>query len=107
MCERGHSVVTATFSDPAEHTLLLRPFDAGRPIRDARKTSGLTQAQLAAGAGVSVKWLSDAENGKPAVELGSVMEVIGRLGYALVRPRRPAPAFDLAAHIEAGTETAP
>ncbi len=97
----------ATFSDPAEHTLLLRPFDVGRSIRDARQTGGLTQAQLAAEAGVSVKWLSDAENGKPTVELGLVMEVFGRLGYALVRARRPVPAFDLAAHIEAGTETAP
>ena len=94
-------------SDPAAQALLLRPFEVGRSIREARKTSGLTQAQLAAKAGVSVKWLSNAENGKPTVELGLVMEVLGHLGYALARTRRPTPAFDLAAHIEAGTETAP
>ena len=94
-------------TDPTEHALLLRPFDVGRSIRDARKTNGLTQAQLAAQAGVSVKWLSDAENGKSTVELGLVMEVLGHLGYALVRTTRPTPTFDLAAHIEAGTEPGP
>ncbi len=85
-------------ADPG-HVLLLRPFDLGRAMRSHRVENGLTQKQLAAAVGVSTKWISETENGKPTAEVGKIMDVLGHLGYALVVERRKEPTFDLAAHI--------
>jgi HTH-type transcriptional regulator/antitoxin HipB len=55
----------------------------GAEVRRARKDAGLSQAELAARAGVGRPWLSELENGKRTVELGRVLLVLSVLGLAV------------------------
>lgn len=55
----------------------------GLKIRQKRKTDGLTQQDLAAIANVGVRFISELENGKPSVQLDSVMAVLQALGLQL------------------------
>ena len=55
----------------------------GAAIRQARKDQGLTQAQVAARAGVSRPWLSQMENGKRSVETGKVLAVLDVLSLCM------------------------
>ena len=59
------------------------PRDLGLYVRDRRGRLDLTQAELAASARVSRRWLSDMEAGKPTVEVGLVFKVLHALGVAL------------------------
>ena len=69
--------------------------DLGRHVREQRRSAGLTQQELAERAGVSRRWLSGLEAGKPSAEIGLVLRVIAALGmYADVRPA-PRPDIDL------------
>lgn len=95
-----------TSAEPTPNpVLLLRTFDLGRSMRSHRVESGMTQAEMAATAGVSAKWISEVENGKPTAEVGKIMEVLGHLGCALAIEPRKEPIFDLAAHIESFAQT--
>lgn len=76
------------------------PFDLGRAIRGRRRDRDMTQAQLADAAGVSAKWLSEVENGKPTAEIGKIMGVLGCLGSTLMIAPRREPLLDLGAHID-------
>lgn len=58
------------------------PREAGMILRDLRERAGLTQAALAAQAGVSKRWLIDFENGKPSVDMSLVMDAFASLGVA-------------------------
>lgn len=62
----------------------------GAAVRRARKDRGLTQAELAAKAGVGRPWLSELENGKRTAELGKALSVLGALELGIVFV--PAPA---------------
>lgn len=55
----------------------------GLKVRQKRKADGLTQQDLAAIANVGVRFVSDLENGKPSVQLDSVMAVLQALGLQL------------------------
>lgn len=55
----------------------------GSAVRSARKDQGLSQAELAAKAGVGRPWLSELENGKRTVELGRALSVMSALGLAV------------------------
>jgi y4mF family transcriptional regulator len=57
--------------------------DLGLYVRDSRRRLGLTQAELAASAQVSRRWLSDLESGKPTAEVGLVFKVLHALDMAL------------------------
>jgi y4mF family transcriptional regulator len=57
--------------------------DLGLYLRDRRRRLGLTQAELAASAQVSRRWLSDLEAGKVTAEVGLVFKVLHALGLAL------------------------
>ena len=59
------------------------PRDVGVAVRGRRKDLGMSQADLAARAGVSRRWLSAFEAGKPSVELGIVLKVLDALGLRL------------------------
>ncbi|MCO8273441.1 helix-turn-helix domain-containing protein [Actinoplanes sp. TRM 88003] len=60
----------------------------------------MTQAHLAARAGVSRRWLSDLEAGKPTAEVGLVFKVLSALGLLVdVRPE-PEPEIDLDAYLD-------
>ena len=61
-------------------------------LRDQRQQLGLTQQQLAQSAGVSRRWLSEFEAGKPTAELHLVLRTLNALGVAL--DARPAPPAD-------------
>lgn len=71
----------------------------GGAIKSLRNARSLTQAQLAAKAGVSRKWLSEFENGKDTVELGLFLRLLKGLDYR-IELHPSAPEFDLDAYLE-------
>lgn len=74
--------------------------DLGIYLRDRRRAAGLNQTDFAATAGVSRRWLSDLEAGKPTIEIGLVFHVIAALGlYVDVQPE-PDTDFDLDAYLD-------
>lgn len=66
------------------------PAQLGAAIRDARKTAGLTQSQLADRAGVSRRWLITLENGKaPGAELTKILTTLAALDLQLTVDTAP------------------
>ncbi|MFZ5683151.1 MAG: helix-turn-helix transcriptional regulator [Pseudomonadota bacterium] len=64
------------------------PHEIGLAVRTARKTMGLRQPELAAAAGVGLRFLVELERGKPTVRLDRVLAVLQVLGLDLrVAPR--------------------
>ena len=61
----------------------LRPRDLGAALQGLRQSSGLTQGDLAAHAGVSRKWISEMESGKATAEVGLLCRVLECLGAHL------------------------
>lgn len=57
--------------------------DVGSIVREERRSRGITQAELAADAGVGVKFLIRLEQGHPGIEVGRVFAVLEELGIAL------------------------
>lgn len=55
----------------------------GFAVRRARKDQGLSQAELAARAGVGRPWLSELETGKRTAELGRALSVLSALDLAI------------------------
>ena len=68
---------------PKRYPQALRPRDLGAAVQGLRQSSGLTQGELAARAGVSRKWISEMENGKATAEVGLVCRVLECLGAHL------------------------
>ena len=64
----------------------------GTVIRQARLAQGLRQDQLAAVAGVGVRFLVELERGKPTVRLGKVLAVLDALGCRLEIAPPPVPS---------------
>lgn len=66
--------------------------DIGTIVREARIAQGLRQDQLAAAAGVGVRFLVELEAGKPTVRLAKVLAVLDALGLRLqvTSPASPA-----------------
>jgi HTH-type transcriptional regulator/antitoxin HipB len=57
--------------------------DLAAVVRGRRKDLGLSQAELAARAGVSRKWIYQFEAGKPTAELRLILRVLDALGLVL------------------------
>jgi len=55
----------------------------GTAVRTARRDMGLRQDQLAGAAGVGLRFIVDLEAGKPTIQLGKTMQVLGTLGCSL------------------------
>ena len=55
----------------------------GALVRQARLAQGLRQDQLAAAAGVGVRFLVEVERGQPTVRLAKVIAVLDALGCRL------------------------
>ena len=55
----------------------------GTIVREVRRSQGLRQYQLAAAAGVGVRFLIELERGKPTVQLAKTLAVLGALGCRL------------------------
>jgi len=68
------------------------PAQIGRIVRDARKTAGLRQDELAGAAGVGVRFIVDLEAGKPTAQLGKALQVLAALGCLITVT--PPPATD-------------
>lgn len=63
----------------------------GAAVRRARKDRGMTQAELAAKAGVGRPWLSELETGKRTAELGRALSVLSALDVAVTFVPAPKP----------------
>jgi len=70
---------------------ITKAHDLGRYLRERRRDLGKTQAEIAASAGVSRRWLSDLEAGKPTAEIGLVIKTL----YALDLVLQVVPAEDI------------
>ena len=65
--------------------------EIGAVLRATRVTQGLRQDQLAAAAGVGVRFLIELEAGKPTAQLGKALKVIEALGcrFQIEQPTLP------------------
>ena len=69
--------------------------DIGAAVRRARLAQGLRQDQVAAAAGVGVRFLVELEGGKPTVRLVKVLAVLDALGLRLhIAPPAVLPGSD-------------
>lgn len=66
--------------------------EIGTVVRQARLAQGLRQDQLAAAAGVGLRFLVELEGGKPTVRLDKVLAVLSALGCRLDVTPPPAPS---------------
>jgi len=57
--------------------------ELGEVIRQERKRQKVTQAELAALAGVGLRFLRELENGKASCQLGLTLEVLQSLGISI------------------------
>jgi HTH-type transcriptional regulator/antitoxin HipB len=57
--------------------------DLAATVRGRRTDLGLSQAELARRAGVSRKWISEFEAGKPTAEIGLVLRALDELRLVL------------------------
>ena len=62
---------------------ILSTADIGIAIRNRRKSMNLSQHDLANRLAVTQRWISNVENGKDTVSLGSVLRVLAHLGLSL------------------------
>ena len=81
--------------------------DVAVTVRGRRTDLGLSQAELARRAGVSRKWISEFEAGKPTAEFGLVIRVLDELGIVIdltsgeeAAPSRAAKRVDLDALLD-------
>ena len=64
------------------------PSDIAASVKAARRALKLRQADLAAAAGVGVRFLIELEAGKPTVQLGKMLAVLSALGLDCVLTSR-------------------
>lgn len=57
--------------------------ELGKIVKNARKSQGLTQADLAISADVGVRFIVDLENGKETAQIGKVLRVCQMLGLEI------------------------
>jgi len=55
----------------------------GAVVRDARKAAGLRQDELAASAGVGLRFVVELERGKPTARLDKILQVLTALGLRM------------------------
>ena len=58
--------------------------ELGMAIRAERKALGLTQSDLAAASGLSLRFVSELERGRASAGIGRVLHVLKMLGLKLV-----------------------
>ena len=87
----------ASTKAPRRH--IKRPYELATALRDMRRQQGLTQAELAALAGTSRRWVCDAENGKLPLGIRLLCRLVHHLGYQIELVPAPEPDLDLEAHV--------
>lgn len=68
----------------------LTSHDIGKAVQSARQRQKLTQAELAAAAGVGKRFVVELEAGKPTVQLGKVLQVMSAAGVDITLTPRAA-----------------
>ena len=58
--------------------------DLGHAVRAERKALGLTQSDLAAASGVSLRFISELERGRASAGVGRVLHVLNMLGLEVI-----------------------
>lgn len=61
----------------------MTPEIIGQTIRNARRAQGMRQDQLAAVAGVGIRFLVELEAGKPTAQIGKALDVLAALGCSV------------------------
>lgn len=64
-------------------------------IRFQRKKLGITQEELAAKAGVGVRFIRELEQGKPTLQLNKVEQVLSLFGFQLSPSKQRIDAYDI------------
>jgi y4mF family transcriptional regulator len=64
-------------------------------IRFQRKKLGITQEELAAKAGVGIRFIRELEQGKPTLQLDKVEQVLGLFGFQLSPSKQRMDAYDI------------
>jgi HTH-type transcriptional regulator / antitoxin HipB len=64
-------------------TPITSPSDFGAAIRAARRARSLRLEDVALGAGVGIRFVSELERGKPTARLGEALRVAASLGLTL------------------------
>lgn len=69
------------------------PVSIGQAVRRARKALNLRQPELAAAAGVGLRFLVELERGKPTAQLGLTLAVLQAVGLdvKVIRPGADGP----------------
>jgi y4mF family transcriptional regulator len=71
---------------------MMTTLEIGQAVRRARKGMALRQDQLAAAAGVGLRFLVELERGKPTVQLDRTLAVLAAVGLDLqIVMRLPSP----------------
>jgi len=65
------------------HGTLRSPADVGRAVRHARHDLAMSQVELAERLGVSQRWLSELETGKPKILDARLFDVLAQVGLKL------------------------
>jgi HTH-type transcriptional regulator / antitoxin HipB len=60
------------------------PAELGNALRTARRARGLRLEDVALGAAVGTRFVSELERGKPTVRLAETMRVVASLGLRLI-----------------------
>lgn len=58
-------------------------FEIGTILRQKRKSQGLTLEQVAQHCGLSIRFISEVERGKPTAEFGKVLFLLSAIGIDL------------------------
>lgn len=85
-------------SHPADDARIRSPKALGRLARQERKRQKLTLSDIYSAAGLTTRFLSEFERGKPNASLGRVMDALQTLGLELIVLPRGAAERLLAAH---------
>lgn len=83
--------------------------DVSAAVRGRRLDMGLSQSDLSVRSGISRKWISEFESGKPTAEFALVMRVLEALGLCLEVSGPPASAASISASgtLSASAEASP
>lgn len=63
---------------------IVTPAELGTALRNARRARGLRLEDVALGAGVGTRFVSELERGKPTARLAETMRVAASLGLRLI-----------------------
>ena len=69
--------------DDSSRSRVSAPADIGEVVRRARRSQGLTQAELAGACGTGVRFIVELEGGKPTCQIGKALAVLKMLGLNL------------------------